>query len=397
MRIAYFDFTNNFGGGPQGVVHLAERLSDRNEVHIIDAYGRCEAYRKAVLEAGLNYHVLLPEARHIYIGGSGWRRIAALTQQIPELNQLRLKLAHTILQIDPDIIWVMNEKSLMLVTLNMRLRHYPAAIYIQGWGTPNQISWRLRFLMRRRVQAVIAVSTATENQLRKAGVPKSKLFLGSMTIDIEKVKNLACQPLLSVAAGQPLAPKILILAARPERAKGHLAAFKAVARLKSAGFNPSLWMTGRVGVGVKNDFVDELKRLSEQLNIEENLFYLGWQENIPAVIQEADICILPSHTEGFPRSILESMVLKKPVIATDVGGITDSVKDGCTGFLMPIDDDEALACIIEKLVKAPSLVQRVTQQAFDYVIEHFHPDRHTAGIERIFETVIKNGSISDVK
>lgn len=387
MRIVYFDFTNNFGGAPQGVVHLAVRLSVRHEVHIIDAYGRCEPYIQAIIEAKLPHHVLQPEAKHIYIGGSGLGRAASLIKQTPELNSLRLLLASEVLKINPDVIWVMNEKSLMLVALNECLRCYPTAIYIQGWGTPDQVGWRLRWLMRHRAKAVIAVSTATEDQLCKAGVTREKLFLGSMTIDFNKVKDLSQKPPVMPLPAEGFSPKLLILAARPEQAKGHTVAFKAIARLKLAGYKPSLWMTGKIAIGHQDAFIDKLQRLAEQLDIVENIFFLGWQDNIPAVIQAADICILPSHTEGLPRSILESMVLGKPVIATPVGGIGDAIKDGRTGFLMPIDDDEVLANLVLQFVKNPLLKEKIITNASDFVMKHFNPEVHTAGIEKILHKI----------
>ena len=390
LRLIFFDFTNNFGGAPQGSVHLAERLSKLHEVHVIDAYGKCEPYRQAIREANLPYHVLMPDAQRTYIGSSGLGRMAALVRQLPDLWRLRTSLSTTILDINPDVVWVMNEKSLTFVTMNRRLKKYPCALYVQGWATPDQVGWRLRWLMKHKAAAVLAVSTATLDQLRKAGVPESKLFLGSMTIEIEKVKREAQEPPAAPLPGNELSPKILMLSARPARAKGHVAVFKAIGRLKAAGYKPALWMTGKVAVGAGNSFVEELHRLANELNIADNVFFLGWRDNIPAIINAADICILPSHTEGFPRSILESMVLRRPVIATLVGGVGDPIKDGQTGFLMPMDDDEALADRVQRLMVNPQKRQEIVDRAYMYVHEHFHPDDHTRRISNIFESLAKH-------
>jgi glycosyltransferase involved in cell wall biosynthesis len=331
----------------------------------------------------------MPDAQHTYIGGSGLERMAALIRQIPDFWRLRKSLSTAILNINPDVVWVMNEKSLTFITMNRRLKKYPCALYVQGWATPDQVGWRLRWLMKHKAAAVLAVSTATQEQLRKAGVPESKLFLGSMTIDIEKVKRKAQEPPAEPLPGNELSPKILMLAARPSRAKGHIAVFKAIGRLKKAGYKPALWMTGKVAVGVGNSFVEKLQRLSKELNIVDNIFFLGWRENIPAIINAADICILPSHTEGFPRSILESMVLKRPVIATPVGGVQDSIKDCQTGLLMPVDDDEALADCVKRLMVNPQKRQEIVNRAYTYVHEHFYPDEHTRRISSIFESLVK--------
>jgi glycosyltransferase involved in cell wall biosynthesis len=155
------------------------------------------------------------------------------------------------------------------------------------------------------------------------------------------------------------------------------------------GYNPSLWIAGKIAVGNQDGFIDELQRLAVKLDIVENIFFLGWQDNFPAVIQAADICILPSHTEGLPRSILESMVLGKPVIATPVGGIGDAIKDSITGFFMPIDDDEVLANLVLQFVKNPLLKEQIITNASDFVMKHFNPELHTAGIEKILKKITK--------
>ncbi len=390
MRLCFFDFNNNFGGAPQGAVHLAEQLSKFHEVHIIDAYGKCEPYRKAIEEAHLPCHVLVPQTKRPFIGEKGLKRVLAFTKQIPELLELRARLAKTITAIDPDLLWVNNEKSMTFVTMHRKTSKYPLVLYVQNWATPEFVGPWLRWLMRHRATAVLGVSTATLNELLKVGIPKEKLFLGSMTIDIKKVQQQAREPLASPLPGEGFSPKILMLAARPEVRKGHITAYKAIARLKSAGYNSALWLTGKVAVGVGNNFVEELHQLAKELSIVDNVFSLGWRDNIPAIVDAADVCILPSHTEGFPRSILESMVLRRPVIATTVGGVGDSIKDGETGFLMPVDDDEALAYLVQRLIVNPQKRQEIVDRAYIYVHEHFHPDNHTRRISNIFESLAKH-------
>ena len=67
-----------------------------------------------------------------------------------------------------------------------------------------------------------------------------------------------------------------------------------------------------------------------------NIEYYGWvDDNIKRqLLQEADVFILPSHYEGLPVSILEAMAFRKPIIATDVGGVSSIVKNGVNGWLL---------------------------------------------------------------
>jgi glycosyltransferase involved in cell wall biosynthesis len=107
-----------------------------------------------------------------------------------------------------------------------------------------------------------------------------------------------------------------------------------------------------------------------------------------AVINASDIVILPTHTEGFPRVILEAMVLRRPVCATPVGGIPEAIIDGETGLLFEVDDDRMLARQIERLLTDSVLRDKIVEQAYEYVLKGFTPDEHTRIVTEVFESVV---------
>jgi glycosyltransferase involved in cell wall biosynthesis len=87
----------------------------------------------------------------------------------------------------------------------------------------------------------------------------------------------------------------------------------------------------------------ELEALTRALGVEKNVIFAGYREDVPRVLSVFDIKVLPSVTEGLPLAILEAMAMGKPVIATEVGGVKEILKDGETGFLVPPQDPEALS------------------------------------------------------
>lgn len=388
MRLVFFDFTINYGGGPQGTVYMAERLNADNEVHIIDAYGACNLYCEAIKKADIPLHILNPNPKRTYIGSKGKLlvRIKAFVQQIPELWRLQKRLVKKVLEISPDMIWVNNEKSLVLLVSSSRLRKYPLVMYMRGWCTPDQVSSCLRWLLKHKVAAIIAHSRATISQLKRAGVPDKKLHFTRNTIDMEKTEQDARKTLEKALPGTDKWPRMLLPAARPVREKGHLTAVKAIARLKKAGYEPALWLPGKIAIGVDSSFIDQLQKLIEQLGVKDNIFFLGWCENMPALIKSCDIVILPTHTEGFPRVILEAMLLKRPVCATPVGGIPEAIEDGRTGLLFDVDDAHALAARIEKLVSESETRERIVQRAYDFVRKEYISDYHTNAVMKVFES-----------
>ena len=92
---------------------------------------------------------------------------------------------------------------------------------------------------------------------------------------------------------------------------------------------------------------------------------------------ESDMVVLPTHSEGFGHIILEAMLLKKPVIATPVGGIKDSIQNEDNGLLFPVDDEEKLAEQIARLHENKAFAGRIAQKGYETVHTRFSPSQHT--------------------
>jgi glycosyltransferase involved in cell wall biosynthesis len=67
------------------------------------------------------------------------------------------------------------------------------------------------------------------------------------------------------------------------------------------------------------------------LNVSDKVHFFGWRDDVPAVMARSDIVALVSYSEGLPMVLLEAMCLKKPAVATRVGGIPEVVCDGVDG------------------------------------------------------------------
>jgi len=102
-----------------------------------------------------------------------------------------------------------------------------------------------------------------------------------------------------------------------------------------------------VGEGVLKK---ELKILCADLKIEKNVIFAGEQSDISEILSLSDIFVLPSLREGLPLTILEAMACGKPVIATNVGGIPEIVKDGENGILVYPKDPETLYMAMNELL-----------------------------------------------
>jgi glycosyltransferase involved in cell wall biosynthesis len=94
-----------------------------------------------------------------------------------------------------------------------------------------------------------------------------------------------------------------------------------------------------------------------------NVHFLGYREDLPALMAEADALLLPSVSEPFGRVMLEAMAVGCPVIATRCYGPETVIRDGANGFLAPIGDDAAIAGHLDFLLNHPEETKSIVESA----------------------------------
>jgi N,N'-diacetylbacillosaminyl-diphospho-undecaprenol alpha-1,3-N-acetylgalactosaminyltransferase len=116
-----------------------------------------------------------------------------------------------------------------------------------------------------------------------------------------------------------------------------------------------------------------LENITEEEFKETLLFkQVGFRTNIREIIAASDIVVLPSyHREGVPNSLLEGLAMKKPIVTTDNVGCREVVEDGVNGFLVPIQNSDALAKAIRKLVNDPELRIKMGKAGYEKAKQKF--------------------------
>lgn len=135
------------------------------------------------------------------------------------------------------------------------------------------------------------------------------------------------------------------------RVKGHDILIKAAALVVPRFPNVSFTIAGDV---LEADYFLELQTLVRDLNLSDHFNFVGSITNLREYLSMADIFVLPSRSEGFSNAIVEAMAAALPVVATDVGGNAEAVKDGVTGFIVPSEDPAALSAAITQLLSDPA-------------------------------------------
>lgn len=124
----------------------------------------------------------------------------------------------------------------------------------------------------------------------------------------------------------------------------------------------------------EGELKESLEKLAKKLNIAENTHFIGRCETVPELLSVSYACVLTSFAEGFSNSILEYMAAGKPVVATRVGGASEAIIEGETGFLVESDDDEMLAERLLRLLENEQMTRKFGEKGSEIVRENFSLD-----------------------
>ena len=147
-------------------------------------------------------------------------------------------------------------------------------------------------------------------------------------------------------------PVVVLMAARLLWDKGVGEFVEAAKVLKARGLQVEFWLAGRPDSGNPMCVPEEwLKKWQEDGLIK----WLGHRDDMPNLLQQVDIAVLPSYHEGVPRFLLEAAACGLPLVATDIEGCRVVVREGVNGFLVPSRQPMALADALERLLRDPLL------------------------------------------
>jgi glycosyltransferase involved in cell wall biosynthesis len=115
------------------------------------------------------------------------------------------------------------------------------------------------------------------------------------------------------------------------------------------------------------------------------VIFTGPRDDIPAVTAALDVAVLPSYREAQGLALLEAMALRRPVVASNVGGIPEIVEDGRSGLLVPPHDAPALADAIVRLLIDHPFADNLARAGHDLVHERFCIERMVDSISRLYD------------
>lgn len=370
MKIVYLVTRSEpIGGAQVHVRDLAAAVLSRGYQPIVVTSGS-GPYTEALRAAGIQTIIL----SHLGVPIHPLRDLRALHEIRGLLRTLR-----------PDLVSTHSSKAGVLGRLAARTFGIPVVFTAHGWaftpGVPSREAAIYRWIERLAAPLASRIITVSDFDRRLAvagGVASSHKVVTVHNGMPDVGPELRADPARS--------PVRLVMVARFEPQKDHATLFLAL-----AGLMHEPWRLDLIGDG---PLLSEAQAMSHRLGLAERVRFWGQRLDVDARLAEAQVALLITNWEGFPRSILEAMRAGLPVISSAVGGIAESVRDGETGFTVPQGDVAVLKERLQQLLADPGLRLRMGRRGRQHYERNFTLTHTVERTLAIYREIVTGSSIT---
>jgi glycosyltransferase involved in cell wall biosynthesis len=332
---------------------------------------------------------LILESRRVPVGENPYTNPATLIwpSRWPT-KPVDVRFLHTLIrQQRPDCLIANFGPTNLMITLGglLRVPHrvvWHSTVSAAVWNDSPHAHWKTQYLIWRKklvyrfaTQVIANSAAAAEDAQRVYGVPARKCHI---------FYNALTDPLPHLSQRHPDSPHRLICVGRLAPSKGQDTLIQAVALLKDAVPELSVEF---VGDGPRKA---AYQRLAEELGVADRCAFIGYvsHDEVLARMATASVCVLPSRSEAFGLVNIEAMAVGTPVVASNIGGIPEIIRDGQDGFLVPPDDPQALADKLRLILSDPALRAEMVQNARQRFLDCFELKANVARQADWFEALV---------
>jgi len=311
--------------------------------------------------------------------------VIQLNKKISWDFKLLVRLVRLIKKLNIDIVHCRGTRPIVYGGLAALLAKVPRVISLHGFNNIDD-RWGLRLvkLMARSGARIVSVSNQLRDELcQRTGMKKEKVITIHNGIEINhRIEKADCIRIKKELVGLDSDSVVIGAVGSLRPVKGYEYLLNAVLPVTQSFSNIKFII---VGDGRSRPF---LEKLADDLKIRDYVSFLGYRDDIAALIRVMDIVVVPSLSEGISNVILEAMAASKPVIATRVGGNPEVVTEDGTAFLIPPKDPASIAHAIITLLKDENTREEMGKAAFDRVRKLFAQEIATRKYEELYSSML---------
>ena len=218
--------------------------------------------------------------------------------------------------------------------------------------------------------------------------PFNKFVVVPLGLDLNKFLEVKTDKSLRVKYGLEHDEIVVSIVGRLVPIKNHDLFINVVAKIVKTKSIPVKFLV--VGDG---ELFEPLQNRVKELGLENFIIFTGWEKDVDEIYKISDIVALTSLNEGTPVSIIEAMAAGKPVISTDVGGVSDVIQNGENGFVVPSNDCDDFALKLTLLIEDDKLRKEFGEHGRNRVRDFYCTERLVKDIKLLYQSLLKDKGI----
>ncbi len=383
-NVLFFDHTARPRGGEIALLRLISAL-DRERYHPLVVLGSAGEFQTLLAEAGIEAHYLplpkgIADVRKEKLGpsallsagkaGECWsyaRRLAAFMEShdvdLLHTNSLKADLigAAAACRARVPLIWHVRDR-------------------IASDSLPALEASGFRLACRCLPDHIIANSQATLETLGRAARGKATVVYDGLPFP-----DFAPVPI-------PPGPPVIGILGRISPWKGQHVFLNAAAQIRKNFPRARFRIIGAPQFG-EEFYEQDLRALSQRLGLAGAVEFTGFGKDLKREIEQLTVLVHASTLpEPFSQVVFEAMYYARPIVAPRAGGVPEIVEDNVTGILVPMEDDQAIACAVESLIAAPECARQMGAKGRERLLHYFLAEPAARKIESIYSTLLREGT-----
>lgn len=229
------------------------------------------------------------------------------------------------------------------------------------------------------VTRVVSNSEAGRNLAIDRGAPPDQVSVIPNGRDIETFASATPVSDLRESLNIPSDARLVGTVGRLIRRKGHFDLLDAWVTVRADHPDTHLLM---IGDGLAREPLDVR---AASADVADSVHFLGFRDDVPALLSMLDLFVFPSHFEGLPGALIEAMASGLPIVATDAVGNDELITDEETGLLVPVEDPDALGAVMTDVLADETLANRLSVRAQQVASEQYSIERMVSEFSELYE------------
>jgi len=244
---------------------------------------------------------------------------------------------------------------------------------------------RLRKWSIRRADALVAISSFVKESLIAAGHEPSTIHVVLNGIDPQKWRPTGSRDDVRRELTIPPDAPVVLTVCRLFPAKGPAELIRALPAIQAVHPDVRLLIVGEEMV---SGYQRKLSSLAQELQVQDHVIFAGWRNDVPRLMEAADVYAMPSFGEPYGLVYVEAMAMKLPVVGLRNGGTPEVVDDEVTGLLSDPGDLPGLTEHLLTLLEAPALRHEMGRRGRDRVEALFTTQRMAEDVDSMYQRLI---------